>query len=161
PSRLRVWRVAGLLAIASALAFTAAYVWSRRAPRDAQAPPPAPPAASVATTSVEREPSPPLARPKTAVPAPTSSPVGAHALSLAVEGGAFSPSFGTTGSTLFFHTGRLRDTRLARTDLNSDRPSTIVTIVAGGSNFHVRPSPDGSRIAFDSDRDGQRAVYVA
>src|SRR5262245_32046545 len=104
PSRSRVGRLVGLLAIASALAFTAAYVWSRRAPRDAQAPPPAPPAASVATTSVERAPSPPLARPKTAVPAPTSSPVGAHALSLAVEGGAFSPSFGATGSTLFFHT---------------------------------------------------------
>jgi TolB protein len=28
-------------------------------------------------------------------------------------------------------------------------------------NFHARPSPDGSRIAFDSDRDGERAVYVA
>ena len=28
-------------------------------------------------------------------------------------------------------------------------------------NFHARPSPDGKRIAFDSDRDGERAVYVA
>jgi hypothetical protein len=28
-------------------------------------------------------------------------------------------------------------------------------------NFHARPSPDGSRIAFDSDREGQLAVYVA
>lgn len=30
-----------------------------------------------------------------------------------------------------------------------------------GRNFNVRPSPDGTRIAFDSDRDGERAVYVA
>jgi YD repeat-containing protein len=28
-------------------------------------------------------------------------------------------------------------------------------------NYHVRPSPDGTRIAFDSDRDGERGVYVA
>jgi TolB protein len=28
-------------------------------------------------------------------------------------------------------------------------------------NYHVRPSPDGSRIAFDSDRDGIRGVYIA
>jgi Tol biopolymer transport system component len=28
-------------------------------------------------------------------------------------------------------------------------------------NFHVRPSPDGRRIAFDSDRDGIRGVYLA
>jgi len=82
-------------------------------------------------------------------------------LPLVVEGGAFSPSFAASGSTLFFHAGGLRDARLARTDLSGDSATTIVTIVAGGSNFHARPSPDGSRIAFDSDRDGQRAVYVA
>ncbi len=160
PSQSKLRRVAVLLAVASALAFAAAYVWSRRAPHDAQAPTPAPPVANVATTSVEPEPLPPPARPSTAnVPAPTSSAVGATALSLAAEGGAFSPSFAATGSTLFFHTGPLRDTRLVRTDLNGNGPS--VTIVAGGSNFHARPSPDGSRIAFDSDRDGQRAVYIA
>jgi Tol biopolymer transport system component len=28
-------------------------------------------------------------------------------------------------------------------------------------SFHARPSPDGRRIAFDSNRDGERAVYVA
>ena len=28
-------------------------------------------------------------------------------------------------------------------------------------NFHARPAPDGTRIAFDSDRDGERGVYVA
>ena len=29
------------------------------------------------------------------------------------------------------------------------------------SNFHARPSPDGTLIAFDSDRDGERGIYVA
>jgi hypothetical protein len=28
-------------------------------------------------------------------------------------------------------------------------------------SFHTRPSPDGTRVAFDSDRDGERAVFVA
>jgi Tol biopolymer transport system component len=28
-------------------------------------------------------------------------------------------------------------------------------------NYHTRPSPDGTRVAFDSDRDGERAVYIA
>ena len=30
-----------------------------------------------------------------------------------------------------------------------------------GSSFHPRPSPDGRLIAFDSDREGERGVYVA
>ncbi len=28
-------------------------------------------------------------------------------------------------------------------------------------NYHARPSPDGQQIAFDSDRDGERGIYVA
>jgi Tol biopolymer transport system component len=28
-------------------------------------------------------------------------------------------------------------------------------------NYHTRPSPDGTRVAFDSDREGERAVFVA
>jgi Tol biopolymer transport system component len=28
-------------------------------------------------------------------------------------------------------------------------------------NYHARPSPDGARVAFDSDREGERAVFVA
>jgi hypothetical protein len=31
----------------------------------------------------------------------------------------------------------------------------------GARNYHVRPSPDGTSVAFDSDRDGTRAVFVA
>ncbi|HEX2342987.1 MAG TPA: hypothetical protein VHI98_21105 [Vicinamibacterales bacterium] len=38
----------------------------------------------------------------------------------------------------------------------------VVTIVENGARNHYgQASPDGTRIAFDSDRDGERAVYVA
>ena len=38
----------------------------------------------------------------------------------------------------------------------------MVTILEDGAkNYHVQLSPDGSRIAFDSDRDGERGVYIA
>src|SRR4029453_6743333 len=38
----------------------------------------------------------------------------------------------------------------------------VATIVDDGArNYHVRLSPDGTHVAFDSDRDGERGVYVA
>jgi TolB protein len=38
----------------------------------------------------------------------------------------------------------------------------VTRIVDDGSrNYHAQPSPDGRSIAFDSDRDGVRGVYVA
>ena len=80
-----------------------------------------------------------------------------------VAGGEpFSPSFAPDGRTLYFHTGRSNG-RLMRADLGPDgRVSAVSTVLRdGASNFHVVPSPDGSRIAFDSDRDGERAVFVA
>jgi TolB protein len=77
----------------------------------------------------------------------------------------FSPSFASNGSAMFFHTGGTRDARsaLARSDVD---PSTgdleVMTIVDDGArNYHVQPSPDGRMIAFDSDRDGERGVYIA
>ena len=37
-----------------------------------------------------------------------------------------------------------------------------MTIVDDGShNSHAQPSPDGRFVAFDSDRDGERGIYVA
>ena len=47
----------------------------------------------------------------------------------------------------------------------ADQPGAILKITRivddNAQNFHARPSPDGSRIAFDSDREGTRAVFVA
>jgi TolB protein len=51
--------------------------------------------------------------------------------------------------------------------ISGDRsqPGAILKITRivddNAQNFHARPSPDGSRIAFDSDREGMRAVFVA
>jgi Tol biopolymer transport system component len=38
----------------------------------------------------------------------------------------------------------------------------VMTIADDGArNFHVQPSPDGRHVAFDSDRDGERGIYLA
>jgi hypothetical protein len=79
---------------------------------------------------------------------------------------AFSPAFASDGTAIFFHTGRERD---ARSAIEVATPASeaagdlgIMTIVDDGShNYHAQPSPDGRFVAFDSDRDGARAVYVA
>ena len=74
---------------------------------------------------------------------------------------AFSPSFDGTESAMFFHAGR--DGSLRKASIDGDGSVLEVTTIVndGSRNYHVRASPDGSRIAFDSDRDGERAVYVA
>jgi Tol biopolymer transport system component len=84
-------------------------------------------------------------------------------LDLRTPDGAFSPSFAATGTALFFHAGRDRDGRLLAADLNTQgSPLQIVTMLADGAkNYHPRLSPDERLIAFDSDRDGERAVYIA
>lgn len=77
--------------------------------------------------------------------------------------GAFSPSFSATGGALFFHAGRSRGGRLAEADLDAHGlPFRVMTVLDGGArNYHPRLSPDERLIAFDSDRDGERGVYVA
>ena len=55
--------------------------------------------------------------------------------------------------------GRRSSARAPTRDGSVLRITRIVDDAA--NNFHVRPSPDGKRIAFDSDRDGVRGVYVA
>jgi hypothetical protein len=59
-----------------------------------------------------------------------------------------SPAFSDAGTAMFFH---------------EEGTVLKITRVLDGQarNFHARPSPDGTHIAFDSDRDGMRAVYVA
>ena len=79
-----------------------------------------------------------------------------------IRASAYSPAFGP-GAALYFHEQRggasvLRVGHTARSG-ELTRVSSIVDDRA--LNFHPRPSPDGSRIAFDSDRDGTRAVFVA
>jgi Tol biopolymer transport system component len=84
----------------------------------------------------------------------------------ATNANAFSPAFASDGTAIFFHTGRERDARsaieVATAGSQTGRDLGIMTIVDDGSrNYHAQPSPDGRFVAFDSDRDGERGIYVA
>jgi TolB protein len=79
---------------------------------------------------------------------------------------AFSPAFASDGTAIFFHTGRDRDARsaleVATAGSQMGHDLGIMTIVDDGArNYHAQPSPDGRFVAFDSDRDGERGIYVA
>jgi Tol biopolymer transport system component len=84
-------------------------------------------------------------------------------IALAVNGGAFSPSFAEGRRTLLFHAGHNSSGRLFSASLDEHRRASAITPLLGdhGRMYHVRLSPDGTRLAFDSDRDGERAVYIA
>jgi hypothetical protein len=84
----------------------------------------------------------------------------------ATSGSAFSPAFASDGTAIFFHTGRAQDARSAievAAGASKDGGDLgIMTIVDDGSrNYHAQPSPDGLFVAFDSDRGGERGIYVA
>ena len=64
---------------------------------------------------------------------------------------------------MFYHADESDRSPLVRAETGSDGSVLRITRIVddAANNFHVRPSPDGNRIAFDSDRDGVRGVYVA
>ena len=103
---------------------------------------------SVASTTVE------LAA--AATPPISRTPPG----SVAVE--MYSPAFSADGGTVFFHTGGSRSSRsaLMKRSGASDNARPIAILDDGARNYHAQPSPDGRSVAFDSDRDGERAVYI-
>jgi hypothetical protein len=75
----------------------------------------------------------------------------------------FSPAFASNGSARFLRAGGARGDRSAITPPAApDYDFEVMTIVdEGARNYHVQPSPDGRSIAFDSDRDGERGIYLA
>lgn len=91
-------------------------------------------------------------------PAPAASPV--RGLS---AGPAYSPSFDSVGTAMFYQAESGGRSALMRADTDSRGAILRITSIVDdrAHNFHARPSPDGDRIAFDSDRDGERGVYVA
>jgi hypothetical protein len=86
---------------------------------------------------------------------------GAHTVPATVVG----PAFSSEGGAVFFtdddeagaHSALVRSGGAPR------GPVLKITRVLDDSsrNFHAQPSPDGTRIAFDSDREGTRGVFVA
>jgi len=92
-------------------------------------------------------------------PGPKSVVVLTRAL---VGSDVFSPSFDPGGHTIYFHAGRTASPlmRAAMTDTGEVAGVTKL-LDDGAANYHVTMSPSGGMIAFDSDREGMRAVYVA
>ena len=96
-------------------------------------------------------------------PAQPATAAGAPEYRLASDRAAFSPSFASVGTAMFYHPDESDRSPLGRAETGSDGSVLRITRIVddAANNFHVRPSPDGNRIAFDSDRDGVRGVYVA
>jgi hypothetical protein len=94
-----------------------------------------------------------------AEPAPRSIPLLTRSL---VGNDVFSPSFDPRGEAIYFHAGR-DGSPLMRAAMTEKGTVAGVTKLLddGAANYHVTMSPDGAMIAFDSDRDGVRGVYVA
>ena len=83
-------------------------------------------------------------------------------LAAAVGADVFSPSFAPRGKTILFHAGREASPLMRASVSDTGTVDQIETLLDdGATNYHVTMSPDGARIAYDSDRDGVRGVYVA
>jgi hypothetical protein len=70
-------------------------------------------------------------------------------------------SFAAVGTAMFSRPGD--DSGVVRAGGGAGDTMLRITRIVDdtANNFHLRVSPDGERIAFDSDRDGIRGVYVA
>jgi Tol biopolymer transport system component len=115
-------------------------------------------------------PSAPGARPVASDPGSHEQTVGRRATARPVralprdEEPAFSPAFSPNGTALFFQTGGANDatSAIAVAPAGPDDGLRIMKVIDDGArNYHAQPSPDGRSIAFDSDRDGVRGVYIA
>jgi len=99
------------------------------------------------------------------VPPPPNDAVAARYQPSEVTSDGFSPAFATEGSAMFYHADAPARTSSAIMRADTDDNGAILRVTSivndKARNFHARPSPDGGRIAFDSDRDGERGVYIA
>ena len=65
-------------------------------------------------------------------------------------------------SDTIFHAQTANGSALKRAERGDGGVLHVVTIVDDGAkNYHVQLAPDGKSVAFDSDRDGVRGVYLA
>jgi Tol biopolymer transport system component len=83
-------------------------------------------------------------------------------LAAAVGAEVFSPSFSPKGRAILFHTGRTASPLMRASMSDAGEVQQVEKLVDdGAANYHVVMSPDGELIAYDSDREGVRGVYVA
>lgn len=74
----------------------------------------------------------------------------------------FSSSFASTGSAIFLDEARSPGGSASKeTRARGGRVHVLSVQDDGAKNYHPRLSPDGARVAFDSDRDGERGVYLS
>jgi hypothetical protein len=72
----------------------------------------------------------------------------------------YSPAFESPGGAAFAFPSQA-DAAAAGDAANALGLSITRVVDERSHNYHARPSPDGTRVAFDSDRDGERGVFVA
>ena len=74
----------------------------------------------------------------------------------------FSPSFDPKGHTIYFHAGRTAAPLMRAAMTEAGEVAGVTKLLDdGAANYHVTVSPRGDAIAFDSDREGARGVYIA
>jgi len=144
--------------------------WRHRVPSASVANTPAaqPAAPNVPAASMAEPATPPAshraerARPTVQTPAPDVDHGIIEPVSVS-DAPTYSPTFASVGSAIFYHQESGDGSALMRADTRPEGSILRITSIVDdrSHNFHARPSPDGQKVAFDSDRDGERGVYVA
>jgi hypothetical protein len=179
PAARTRWAWAAATAALLAISAFAGWQWAESRMADdpsARAAAVQPPPPTVTAESAAREPLPqPVTEPSVPpvavapAPAPPASSAPASTPETAgdpspriIRASAYSPAFGP-GAALYFHEqrGGASVLKVAQTGGRGEIMNVASVVDDRALNFHPRPSPDGLRIAFDSDRDGTRAVFVA
>jgi hypothetical protein len=168
--RRRAAAVATALLLSALVGFAGAELirrWERAtvAPRHAEPAVATVPAPGAIATAGHDAPAAPDPQPTPLRPAPARQAAPVRMLPRTAAA-AYSPAFAPNGTALFFQTGGPRDPSSAIAvapagTWPADDLRIMKVVDDGSRNYHAQPSPDGTRIAFDSDRDGERGVYVA
>lgn len=99
---------------------------------------------------------------RSAPPVPVPAPLAPElVLGSAMVADAFSPTYGHRGRDILFHVGRDASAVMRASFDERGQPRVATILRDGANNYHPALSPDGTWLAYDSDRDGTRGVYIA